>query len=183
MARTICRDRVQPASNTCCMIKAKTRTGALTYGNYTGPHKYIPDSTNSTALVALNKLGQARSGTTHRVQNLIVSDSFDTRLSVRDRSCQPPSSPHVHHILHAFDTIRKSTSRKAPSSKTTAFTMAEAQPDARTLRRLARGGDDEDDVAPEPEREDRDPLSSDDDDGIANESDVVPSGSDATVVS
>ena len=116
--RTINRDRVQPTT-TFCMIKAKTRTGALTYGNYTGPYKYIPESTNSTVLVALNKLGQARSGTTHRVQNLIVSDSFDARLSVWDRSCQPSSSLHVHHILHAFDTIRKSTSRKAPSSKTT----------------------------------------------------------------
>ena len=57
--RTINRDRVQPTT-TFCMIKAKTRTGALTYGNYTGPYKYIPESTNSTVLVALNKLGQAR---------------------------------------------------------------------------------------------------------------------------
>ena len=162
------------------MIEAKTRTGALTYGNYTGPHKHIPDSTNSTALVALNKLGQARAGTTHRGENLIVSDSFDTRLSVRDRSCQPSSSLHVHHILHAFDTIRKSTSRKAPSSKTTVFTMAEAQPDARALRRRARGGDDEDNAPPEPEREDRDPLSSDEDDDIANENqdDDVPAPGD-----
>ena len=118
------------------MIKAKTRTGALTYGNYAGPYKYIPELTNSTALVALNKLGQARSGTTHRVQNLIVSDSFDTRLSVWDRICQPSSSLHVHHSLHAFDTIRKSTSQKAPSSKTTVFTMAENEPDEEGMMKM-----------------------------------------------